>query len=318
MTLRVVARMEAALNIVVLELKDPEGRDLPPFSAGSHIDIEVAPGLVRQYSLCNKPHERNRYVIGVLRDAASRGGSSGIFENFHVGTDVKISEPRNHFALEPKASRILLFAGGIGITPILCMAYRLSETHVPFVLHYSAKSRARAAFLDQIAGTSLADRTHLYFSDGPAEQKLNVAAALAAPDPEAHIYVCGPAGYIDKVLSEARQAGWTEANLHREFFLPPETDNATQTAGAFQVRLASTGQVFDVPPEKSIATVLLDAGIEIPVSCESGVCGSCITRLLEGTPDHRDFYFTDAEKVKNDQFTPCCSRALTPLLVLDL
>ena len=198
------------------------------------------------------------------------------------------------------------------------MAYRLSSGTTPFVLHYSSKSRAHAAFVDEIAASSFADRAHLHLDDGPDAQKLDIAATVASPDPASHLYVCGPSGYIEWVLAAARQAGWTEANLHREYFVPPETQAPEGGEGAFQVRLASTGQVFDIPADQSIANVLMDAGVEVPISCEAGVCGSCITRILEGTPDHRDFYFTDAEKEKNDQFTPCCSRSLTPLLVLDL
>ena len=318
MTLRVEARHDAALDVVVLELIDPERRDLPPFSAGSHVDIEVGPDLVRQYSLCNNPAERNRYVIGVLKEPQSRGGSIAIHDSLHPGAEVKVSEPRNHFALEPNASRVLLLAGGIGVTPILCMAYRLSGGTTPFALHYSSKSRAHAAFVDEIAASGFADRAHLHLDDGPDAQKLDIAATVASPAPDAHLYVCGPSGYIDWVLAAARQAGWAEANLHREYFVPPETQAPAGGEGAFKVRLASTGQVFDIPADQSIANVLMDVGVEVPISCEAGVCGSCVTRILEGAPDHRDFYFTDAEKEKNDQFTPCCSRSLTPLLVLDL
>ena len=318
MDLRVAARREEAVDVIVLELMDPEQRELPPFSAGSHVDIETAPGMVRQYSLCNRPSERNRYVIGALREPQSRGGSIWIHDTFHVGVDVKVSEPRNHFALEPRAGQVLLLAGGIGVTPILCMAHRLSETGAAFVMHYCARSAERAAFLKDIQASEFAGRVKIHFDDGPAEQRLDVEAAVAGWTLDAHLYVCGPAGFIDWVLAAARAAGWTEANLHREYFTPPEAPDAAGGEKAFQIRLASTGQVFDIPADESVANVLTEAGIEVPVSCEQGVCGSCITRILEGAPDHRDFYFTDEEKARNDQFTPCCSRSLTPILVLDL
>ncbi|MDB5460567.1 MAG: Vanillate O-demethylase oxidoreductase, partial [Caulobacteraceae bacterium] len=290
MTLLVAARIHEATDIVSFELVDPEGRELPPFSAGSHIDVEVAPGLVRQYSLCNPPAERRRYQIGVLREPRSRGGSEALHERLQPGDRIRVGEPRNHFPLASDASRHLLFAGGIGVTPILCMAERLAHTGAPFALHYAARSRDRAAFTDRVGACGGA----LYFDDEPQSGRLDLQALLRRPEPDAHVYVCGPAGFIAAVLDTAARAGWSEAQLHREFFAPAEpADDAA--SDSFEIQIASSGQVLTVPAGRPVIDVLAEHGVDIPVSCEQGVCGTCVTRVLEGVPDHRDMFMTGAE-----------------------
>lgn len=315
-TLRVARKSHEAEDIVVLELADPSGGDLPAFSAGAHIDVEVAPGLVRQYSLCNNPTERDRYVIGVLKDPATRGGSAAVHELVE-GQEVRISEPRNHFELEHGAQRTVLFAGGIGVTPILCMAERLAAIGADFEMHYGARSRARMAFYDRIKASSFADKAHLHFDDGDEAQKLDIDAALGAAGPGTHIYVCGPGGFIDFVLKSAAAKGFPDAQVHREYFTV-DTEAMFAEGGAFQVKLASSGKVFDIPPDQTVMDVLRDNGVDVPASCEQGVCGTCLVRVIEGVPEHRDYYLTNEERDRNDQFLPCCSRSKTPVLVLDL
>jgi vanillate monooxygenase ferredoxin subunit len=315
MTVTVAKKVAEAEDVAVFELADPAGGELPPFSAGSHIDVEVAAGLVRQYSLCNNPEERSRYVIGVLKDPASRGGSTGM-HSIAQGAQIRISEPRNHFALEPAATRSVLLAGGIGVTPILCMAERLGHIGADFEMHYCSRSPSRTGFRERIAASPYADRVHLHFDDGDAAQKLDIDAALGTPGAGAHIYVCGPSGFIDYVLKAAAAKGFAEANVHREYFTAAKT--TLEPGAAFQIKLSSSGQVFDIPAERSVLDVLRDIDIELPSSCEQGVCGTCVVRILEGVPDHRDFFLDKEEQSKGDQFTPCCSRSKTPLLVLDL
>jgi vanillate O-demethylase ferredoxin subunit len=317
MSVRVAAKWREAQDVYSFELVDPQGRELPPFTAGSHIDVEVAPDLVRQYSLCNSPGRRDRYQIGVLREPASRGGSTAMIDRIAVGDTLRISEPRNHFALEPSARHTLLIAGGIGVTPILCMAERLANIGEPFEMHYGARSRERTAFHDRIAGSAFADRVHFHFDDGPAGQRFDLEALLASPAPGAHLYVCGPGGLIEAVLKTAKAKGWPDSGVHREFFAPLVDPNAGE-AGAFDIRIASSGQVFTVPADQPITAVLAANGIDVPTSCEQGVCGTCLTRVLEGEPDHRDAYLTPDEQALNDQMTLCCSRSKGPLLVLDL
>ncbi|WP_338759579.1 PDR/VanB family oxidoreductase [Massilia sp. METH4] len=311
---KVVSRRMEAERIASFELARIDGGALPPFSAGAHIDVEIRPGLVRQYSLCNDPDETHRYLIAVLRDAASRGGSVAMHDDLQVGSTLRISEPKNHFPLVP-APHYLLFAGGIGVTPILCMAERLARTGARFTMHYCARSPGHAAFADRIALSGFAGRVHFHFDSGAAEQKLDLSAVLAQAQ-DALLYVCGPAGFIDFVTGAAKAAGWPAHAVHQEYFGMTPQDSSDDTA--FDVRIASSGNTYRVPADQTVAQALAEHGIDIPMSCEQGVCGTCITRVLDGMPDHRDMYFSDEEKACNDQFTPCCSRARSPLLVLDL
>ncbi len=313
---RVARKAVEALDICSFELVAVDGRPLPPFAAGSHVDVQLPGGLTRPYSLANDPTESHRYLIAVLRDAASRGGSAAMHDAVHEGDTLTISAPKNHFPLAHDATRHLLLAGGIGVTPILCMAERLAVTGADFEMHYCTRSRARTAFHERLRASAFADRVHFHFDDGDAAQRLDLAALLAAPAPGTHLYVCGPKGFMDAVLGRARAGGWPEANLHVEYF---GAEVASHDADApFEVQLASSGRVVVVPRERTVVQALADAGVEVPTSCEQGVCGTCLTRVLSGVPDHRDLYLTPEEQAANDQFTPCCSRAKSPRLVLDL
>jgi vanillate O-demethylase ferredoxin subunit len=312
----VTAKTTEASGICSFELRDAEGRDLPPFEAGAHIDVHLPGGFVRQYSLCNAPGERHRYLIGVLRDPKTRGGSAALHDLVREGDRLTISAPRNHFPLVESARRSLLFAGGIGVTPLLCMAEQLALADGDFVMHYCARSSDRAAFLDRIGRSAFADRVQLNFDDLAPDRQFDLAAALGAPVEGAHVYVCGPAGYIQAVLDHARSAGWSEAQLHCEYFAastqPQDND------GSFEVRIASSNEVFIVPPDRSIVDVLATAGYDIETSCGSGVCGTCMTHVLEGEPDHRDVYLTPALQATNSVMMLCCSRAKSSMLTLDL
>ena len=316
LTVRVTQRKREALDIDTFELCDVDGKPLPPFSAGSHIDVHLPNGMTRQYSLCNDPTESHRYLIGVLRDPGSRGGSVAMHDAVNEGDVLRISAPRNHFPLVHEAKRSVLVAGGIGITPILCMAERLAVAGAPFELHYCTRSRERTAFHGRIAASPFAACAQFHFDDGPAEQKLDLPRLTAAPQAGEHLYVCGPKGFMDTVLGAARARGWPESQIHYEFFnadlLPIGGEDA------FDVKLASSGRIVAVPKDRTVVQALAGAGVDVPVSCEQGVCGTCLTRVLEGIPDHRDLYLTPEEQAANDQFTPCCSRSKTPLLVLDL
>jgi vanillate O-demethylase ferredoxin subunit len=310
----VAARTREADGIDSYELVRADGGALPPFEAGAHIDVHLGDQLVRQYSLCNPPTETHRYLIGVLRDASSRGGSQAMHERVHAGTRLTISAPKNHFPLVP-AARTLLLAGGIGITPLLAMAETLAARGAAFELRYCARSAALAAFRERILSSPFADRVQFHFDDAPAG-RLDTAALLAQPDAGARLYVCGPAGFIEHVLATARAQGWAQSQLHVEYFAGAAVD--TSGDGAFDVELASSGKVVTVPAGRTVIHVLAEHGVDIPYSCEEGVCGTCLTRVLDGVPEHRDMYLTDEEHAANDQFTPCCSRARSARLVLDL
>ena len=311
----VVEKTVLAEGIAGIELVAMTGNALPPFSAGSHVDVYLGDGLVRQYSLWNDPSESHRYCLGVLCDDEGRGGSKAVHK-LNVGDALKISAPRNNFELDGGAAKSVLLAGGIGITPILSMAQALHNQGADFIMHYCARNSERMAFQELIAASDFADKVQLHFDNGAGEQKFNMDTLSKSPDADTHLYVCGPTGFMDAVLASAKNA-WPAAALHREYFSVDA--NAVEGENrAFQIQISSSGDILDVPADKSIVEVLADIGIEIPTSCEQGICGTCITSVLQGTPDHRDLVLTDEERYDNDQMTLCCSRALTELLVLDL
>ena len=313
---RVACKLNEGLDIATFELANVEDRALPAFSAGSHIDVHLPNGLTRQYSLCNNPNESHRYLIGVLRDPASRGGSQAMHDEVNEGHVLHISSPKNHFPLAPEAAHSVLLAGGIGVTPILCMAERLASTGASFEMHYCTRSPERTAFRKRIAASSFASKVQFHFDDGLPEQKLQLQELLAPIAPGTHLYVCGPQGFMDWLLGSARSAGWSETQVHSEFF---GADVAkSENDASFEVKLASSGKVVTVAKDQTVVQALAAIGLEIATSCEQGVCGTCLTRVLEGEPDHRDKYLTPEEQAANSQFTPCCSRSKSLQLVLDL
>lgn len=305
-----------AQDIARFELVDPSGGALPPFQAGAHIDVTVPGGLTRQYSLCNDPSRSDSYQIAVLLEKAGRGGSRAIHEQVHVGDLLSISAPRNHFPLQEGANSSILLAGGIGITPLLAMAMQLTALGSPFELHYCARSAAKAAFREEMAQARFAKQVRFHFDDGAVDQKLDLARLLASPRPGVHIYTCGPQGFMDSVLSTARRAGWPEEQLHYEFF--SASTALREDDGGFDVEIASSGRVIRVPADKTVTQALEAEGIDIPTACEQGVCGTCLTGVLQGEIDHRDLYLTPEEQAQNKQFLACCSRAKSKCLVLDL
>lgn len=317
LSVRVACKTAETPDICTFELVAQDGGPLPAFSAGSHIDVQI-PGtdITRQYSLCNDSTESHRYLIGVLRDPASRGGSVAMHDALVEGQTLHISAPKNHFALAHEAPRSLLLAGGIGVTPILCMAERLAISGATFEMHYCTRSRERTAFYERIARSSFAEQVRFHFDDGDAAQKLDIAKLLSSPSAGVHLYVCGPKGFMDAVLSQARLQGWSEAQLHYEFFSAEVLKSADDAS--FAVKLASSGRVIPVLADQTVTAALSAAGVLVPTSCEQGVCGTCLTRVIEGIPDHKDMYLTPDEQAANDVFMPCCSRSQTPLLVLDL
>jgi vanillate O-demethylase ferredoxin subunit len=305
-----------AQDICSLELRPLAGQQLPAFAPGAHIDVHLPGGLVRQYSLCNDCAEPDRYVIAVLHDSASRGGSAAVHRLLQVGQQLCISTPRNHFALHAQARRHWLLAGGIGITPLLSMARCLAREGGDFTLHYSARTGERMAFAQDIASAPWASQAQLYVDQAQGQSSLPLQSLLAKPVPDTHLYVCGPKGFMDAVLETARAAGWPPQQLHWEFFVAEAVQQ--ELARGFEVELASTGQVVQVQPAQTVVEALASIGVCIPTSCEQGICGTCLTRVVAGEPEHHDLYLTEAEQAVGDQFTPCCSRAKSARLVLDL
>lgn len=320
--LTVAARTPLAEGIALFELHPPPGQALPPFEAGAHVEVQLqhqGRALARPYSLCNAPGETHRWQIAVQREPASRGGSAAVHEQLQPGVRVRTTPPRNRFELAPGPQASLLLAGGIGITPLLAMAEALHAAGRPFVLHHATRSAARTPFVERLALAPWHHRVRRHFDDGPPEQRLDIAATLAeaaASDAGTHLYVCGPQGFMDAVLAAARAAGWPEARLHWESF---GADVAPQAGDrAFTLVLARSGLTLHVDAGCTAAQAIAAAGVCLPTSCEQGVCGTCLTPVLEGRPEHRDRYLTPEERAAGTQFTPCCSRALDDRLVIDL
>ncbi len=313
---RVVAKRMVAEGIAAFELAPIDDQPLPVFEAGAHIDVRVPGGPVRQYSLYELPGKVNHYCIAILKDPNSRGGSERMLEGVGIGDDLTVSTPRNHFALASGASHHLLFAGGIGITPILCMAQQLHREGKRFELHYSGHALSRMAFVDQIHAADYSDSATVYLSVGEQSQRLDARTAIGPPEVGKHLYVCGPIGYMNHVLDTARALGWKEPNLHREHFSNASSDHSADRP--FEIELKKRGLVVQVSADASASQALVAAGVDISLSCEQGVCGTCVTGVLAGVPDHRDLYLSAEEQARNDCFMPCCSRSLSPRLVLDL
>jgi len=302
-------------RIAVIELIAAPGSALPPFTAGAHIDVLLPGGIIRQYSLCGSPHERKRYRLAVLRESSSRGGSLAMHQ-FNNGDRISISAPRNRFPLAP-VQRHLLFAGGIGITPLLAMTHTLEKEGRDYFLHYYARSREDAAFIDELEGRS---HVTLHLDNAENDRLLNLQRALGNPEDGAHIYACGPGPFMDWLLGTAAQMGWPQASLHMERFQSapeiPEEAGPLSESPSFLVRLASSGVEYTIPADMSVLDVLLKNGVAAAHSCQQGICGECVVQLLSGRPDHRDSVLS-AEEHASGLFAPCCSRG-TGLLELAL
>jgi ferredoxin-NADP reductase len=307
---RLTAIRYAAQDTNLYELSRLDGKPLPPVTPGAHTDLHLPNGLVRQYSLTEADAEPAHYVVGIKRDPASRGGSRHIHDELRVGRTLKISAPRNNFPLVEDAVHVVLVAGGIGITPIWCMAQRLARLGRSFELHYACRTRADAAFLEPLQAMP---NVHLHFDDESAGRYLDIAAIVGTADEDAHLYCCGPTPMLQAF--EAATAGRPRDHVHIEYFTPKQE---AATTGGFVVELARSGREFVIPAGKSILSVLLDAGVDVDFSCELGICGACEQRVLAGVPEHRDSILTEEEQASNTKVMICCAGCKTERLVLDL
>ena len=302
-------------SVMFLELVDPKGEDLPKFTAGAHIDIQLPNGLIRPYSLCGSSADRKAYELGVLLENNGRGGSKSVHEEIVLGAKLRISHPKNHFPLAV-AKHSVLFAGGIGITPILSMAQKLFDDATSFEMHYCSRSRSRTAFLERITESPFSSKVQFHFDDGVEEQKLKASEILKNTAPTSHIYVCGPTGFMEHVIQTAKDLAWPDSQIHFEFFKSEPI--VKDDDGSFEVEYRPTGLVIRVPADVTVAQALIGAGVDVPLSCEQGICGTCVMQVIDGDPDHRDVCLSDEDKYLKKMFTPCCSRSQSARLVLDL
>lgn len=301
-----------AHDILSLELVRLDGGSWPDAGPGAHVDLAI-PGVgLRQYSLLPSPDPQVLWV-GIQRDPRSRGGSRWVHEALRPGQTVGVGAPRNHFALVDGTAPVCLIAGGIGITPLLSMATALARGGRPWRLHYGVRSRDRLAFARLLH--QWPDQVVLHVDDeagGPP----GLAGIVAAAAPGTHFYACGPAPMLQS-FAEAT-ADQDPERVHVEHFAAPEAPAADAATGGFVVELARSGRSLPVPADQSLLDALLAAGVDVPHSCRNGVCGSCETRVLDGTPDHRDMVLSPQERASGKTLMVCCSRARSERLVLDL
>ncbi|MGW0136896.1 PDR/VanB family oxidoreductase [Streptomyces sp. NPDC003299] len=296
-----------AEGVLSVDLVDPAGKPLPGWAPGAHLDLHVG-GFVRQYSLCGDPEETGVYRIAVLDEPASRGGSRHVHTRLRPGERVRVAGPRNHFVLEPAASYVFV-AGGIGITPILAMARRADRDGIPFRLVHGGRSRASMAFGGELAALTGGEVTLV-----PQDEQghIDLDAALAGLPADALVYVCGP-----EPLLTAVQERCPREQLRLERFAAPVVER-TGDGTAFEVECRRSGLSVTVDADTSVLDALEAAGVSVPSSCRDGICGTCETRVLAGTPEHRDFLLSETEHAANATMMICVSRCASDRLVLDL
>ncbi len=311
---RVLTLRHEADDVISVDLVPYGASRLPPFSAGSHIDVHLSNGLSRSYSLMNPQGDTEKYVIGVYRDPKSRGGSKYIHDELRVGKLLRVSAPRNNFPLNETAERSVFIAGGIGVTPFISMLDRLNQVGKKWRLFYCVRTRDKAGFINRLE--QLADVTRselvLNFDGEPRGRVLNLVETLAAEPDDAHIYCCGPTGMLNAFKDASRTR--SQDRVHLEYF---SSTTAPAMDGGFSVRLQRTGKTVFVPKGNTILDVLLAEGMDIPYSCQQGICAACETAVLSGVPDHRDMILTPEQQASNKVMMICCSGSRSEELVLD-
>ena len=308
--MRLTAITYAAEHVNLYEFRPVSGVSVPRFTAGAHVDLHLPNGLVRQYSIANAQDQDDRYVLGVKRETAGRGGSRFMHDELRVGTVLEVGGPRNNFPLVEAAAHSMLIAGGIGVTPIVSMVARLRSLARSWELHYAVRRRSEAAFLDGLLAGDGHVRLHVDEEEGDV---LNVARIVGAAPEEAHLYCCGPTPMLDAFTVAV--ASRPVERVHVEHF---SSTIARAVESGFVVELARSKLRIAIPPGQTILEALRARGLDVQSSCEQGICGSCETRVLAGEPDHRDLLLSDEEKAANEVMMICCSGSRSPVLVLDL
>jgi phthalate 4,5-dioxygenase reductase subunit len=311
MPLRVTRNDRIADGIHLFELRARNGEPLPQFSAGAHITIRVPNGLLRKYSLCNDPTERDRYQVAVKRETNGRGGSANLIDSVKAGDELMVAPPVNDFGLPPRAQDFLFIAGGIGITPIMAMIREVRKQGKRFRLFYCTRSPETTAFTGELSAPDLAGSVVIHHDQGDPARSLDLKPILAERKNREHLYCCGPRPLMETVRKMTDH--WSSTAVHFEAFSEAETHKPDDKP--FCVRLARSGKMLDVPVTKTILEVLRENGLDVPSSCETGTCGTCRTKLLAGVADHRDLVL--AEHERKDHIMICVSRAKSDEITLD-
>jgi len=311
MPMRATRNEPIADGIYLLELRGAAEASLPPFTAGAHIALKTPKGLVRKYSLCNDPAERDRYQVAIKREANGRGGSLDLIDNVKVGDTLMVAPPVNDFGLPPRGQDFLFIAGGIGVTPMMAMIHELRAAGKRFRLFYFNRTPEMTAFRDALSAAELKDSVVIHYDQGDPARSYDLKPVLKERQNREHLYCCGPRPLMEAV--RAMTDHWSPTAVHFEAFSEAETHKATDRP--FNVRLARTGKTVAVPADKTILEVLRDNGLDVPSSCETGTCGTCRTKMLAGEADHRDLVLAEHEKA--DTIMICVSRAKSDEITLD-
>lgn len=314
---RVDAVRDEAPGIRSFSIARLDGQPFGAYTPGAHIDVTAPSGITRQYSLCGDPERIDTQLFAVKNEPESRGGSRSLHADVAVGSELTVGAPRNLFQLAPDARRHVLIGAGIGITPLLSMAYRLVKLGAPFELHYFARSEAHAAFLPLLTREPFAQHVRCYFGVTGDGLDAALAGCLANASAGTHLYTCGPAPFMDRVVAVGEARVPADA-IHLERFAATPAEAGEAVLESFDVRIATTGQTVKVGKDTSIVDALAAIGIEIDTSCGEGVCGTCMIDVVEGEPEHRDHCLSKAERASNKVICCCVSRSRSPLLVLDL
>jgi ferredoxin-NADP reductase len=312
--LRVQAIRWQAQGIFSYELVDPEGHALEPFEAGAHVDLHLPGDILRSYSLAGDPKDTSHWLLGVLLEPKSRGGSSAMHNKVRVGDLLEVGVARNAFPMASEAKHSILIAGGIGITPLKSMAHALNDAGASFELHYCARSTSHVAFMKELQEVVPQGHLHLHFDGAEPGKGLDIAGLLKLAEPDTHVYYCGPAGFMSACA--AASAHWPKDAVHCEHFKAPETKPLDLPDGAFEVHLVKSGEVIQVGPDQTIVRAIELTGRRVATSCLSGLCGACKVDYVAGEVDHRDFILNDEEKTHC--LTVCVSRAKGKTLSLNL
>jgi vanillate monooxygenase ferredoxin subunit len=315
MRLKVSAVEKAAEDIVNFELVADGDCALPPFKAGAHVDVHTTTGLVRQYSLCSDPADSKRYQIAVKLEPQSRGASKWMHEDLKAGDYLLIGQPRNKFPLTSSTGPAILMGGGIGVTPLISMAYELSAAGRQWHLNYFVRSHANAAFHSLLGSGGFAESVTMHVGLDVEGTRAQIESLVSEQSTGAHLYICGPRPFMDMITAFAEK-NWTKGSLHLEHFTADPSLHLT--GDSFEVVLAKSGRSVMVGPEETIVDALAAIGLPIETSCEQGICGTCVTRVIAGELDHRDAFLTDEEKRSGAMMTPCVSRARGRRIVLDV
>lgn len=315
LAVRVAAIRQEADDIRSFELVDVRGQPLPGFTPGAHVDVYMPGNMVRQYSLCSSDSDLCRYLIAVKLEPASRGGSAHMHHSVKRDDVLTIGVPRNAFPLDPSATQSLFLAGGIGVTPIVSMVESLLRRNQSVELDMFARSPAHMPFRSFLHQPALRGRLRALEGMDAGGVRRYLETRLADQPAGMHLYVCGPGGFVEAVRGAA--AHWTAGAVHVEAFGAAPAPSAAVDQ-AFQLRLARSGLEICVPAHSSMLQALRERGVEVEASCEQGICGTCMARVLEGVPDHRDSFLSEEERFEGERVMLCVSRARSERLVLDL